>query len=155
MHIAVGDLLREEVAKGTAAGTRAKSFMDSGNLVPDEVVVEMVVSRLQQDDVKSAGWLLDGYPRSGSQAEAIEREGIRPDVFLLINVPDSVIVDRVVGRRLDPETGAIYHLSFKPPPAEVVDRLVQVRAPGARALSLSPRSLRAPRLLRAQGQQRD
>ena len=63
VHIAVGDLLREEVKNGTAAGTRAKSFMDAGNLVPDEVVVEMVVNRLNEDDVKGSGWLLDGYPR--------------------------------------------------------------------------------------------
>ena len=86
MHISVGDLLRDEVKNGTAAGKKAKSFMDSGPLVPDEVVVEMVKTRLAQPDVQRAGWLLDGYPRSASQAEAIEKEGIRPDVFLLINV---------------------------------------------------------------------
>lgn len=79
-----------------------------------------------QDDVKKAGWLLDGYPRSASQAEAIVKENINPDIFLLINVPDEVIVDRVVGRRSDPDTGAIYHLKYNPPPADVVDRLVQV-----------------------------
>lgn len=75
--------------------------------------------------VKKSGWLLDGYPRSGEQAEAIEAEGIRPDVFLLINVPDEMLVERVVGRRSDPETGEIYHLKFKPPPEDVVPRLVQ------------------------------
>lgn len=63
VHISVGDLLREEVKQGTPAGLKAKSFMESGNLVPDSVVVEMVKTRLDQDDVKSAGWLLDGYPR--------------------------------------------------------------------------------------------
>lgn len=125
VHVSVGDLLREQVADGTAAGKKAKSFMEAGNLVPDEVVVEMVVSRLSQDDVQKSGWLLDGYPRSASQAEAIVKAKISPDVFLLINVPDEVIVDRVVGRRLDPETGDIYHLTYKPPPKEIVDRLVQ------------------------------
>ncbi|KAF8065545.1 adenylate kinase 2 [Scenedesmus sp. PABB004] len=110
---------------GTPAGKKAKDFMDRGVLVPDEVVVEMVKSRLSTPDVASAGWLLDGYPRSASQAEAIEREGIRPDIFLLIDVPSELLVERVVGRRMDPETGAIYHLKYKPPPKEVEHRLVQ------------------------------
>jgi len=125
VHISVGDLLRAEVAAGTDAGKRAKGFMDAGALVPNEVVVDMVKNRLAEQDVVERGWLLDGYPRSGEQAEAIEEAGIRPDCFLLINVPDEVLVERVTGRRSDPETGAIYHLKFKPPPAEVVDRLVQ------------------------------
>lgn len=125
VHISVGDLLRDEVKNGTAAGTKAKDFMDKGLLVPDEVVVEMVKSRLAQPDAQRAGWLLDGYPRSASQAEAIEKEGIRPDVFLLINVPDELLIERVVGRRLDPQTGAIYHLKYKPPPPETVERLIQ------------------------------
>eukprot|EP01023_Acetabularia_acetabulum_P017562 TRINITY_DN18798_c1_g1_i1.p2 TRINITY_DN18798_c1_g1~~TRINITY_DN18798_c1_g1_i1.p2 ORF type:complete len:284 (-),score=47.39 TRINITY_DN18798_c1_g1_i1:317-1168(-) len=125
VHISVGDLLRAEVKAGTPAGNKAKSFMDAGQLVPDEVVVEMVVSRMNQDDVKKNGWLLDGYPRSQSQAAAIEKENIRPDVFLVIDVPDELLIERVVGRRLDPETGDIYHMTFKPPPAEIVERLTQ------------------------------
>lgn len=99
--------------------------MDRGDLVPNEVVVDMVKNRLAQSDVAQHGWLLDGYPRSLEQAEAIEAVGIRPDIFLLIDVPDELLVDRVVGRRLDPETGEIYHLQFKPPPADIVDRLTQ------------------------------
>jgi adenylate kinase len=125
VHISAGDLLREQVALGTPEGKRAKEFMDAGALVPDEVVVDMVKSRLAQDDAVERGWLLDGYPRSGSQAEAIEREGIRPDIFLLLEVPDELLVERVVGRRMDPQTGAIYHLKYNPPPAEAVSRLVQ------------------------------
>eukprot|EP00879_Flechtneria_rotunda_P026593 GHRR01028366.1.p1 GENE.GHRR01028366.1~~GHRR01028366.1.p1 ORF type:complete len:119 (+),score=27.24 GHRR01028366.1:738-1094(+) len=70
----------------TTTGKKAQDFMDRGALVPDEVVVEMVKSRLAGRDVQQKGWLLDGYPRSPSQAEAIEKEGIRPDVFLLIDV---------------------------------------------------------------------
>lgn len=125
IHISVGDLLRAEVAAGTPAGLKAKSFMDNGDLVPNEVVVEMVKNKLSEQKVLEKGWLLDGYPRSGEQAEAIEAEGIRPDVFLLINVPDEMLVERVVGRRSDPVTGEIYHLKFKPPPEEAVGRLVQ------------------------------
>lgn len=86
VHISAGDLLRAEVAAGTPAGLKAKQYMDEGNLVPNDVVVEMVVSRMQQPDVQAQGWLLDGYPRSAEQAEAIEAAGIHPDVFILINV---------------------------------------------------------------------
>lgn len=125
VHISVGDLLRAEVAAGSAAGKKAKAFMDAGDLVPNEVVVEMVKNRLAENDVQEHGWLLDGYPRSLEQAEAIEKENIRPDVFLLVDVPDESLVERVTGRRMDPVTGEIYHLKFKPPPAEVVDRLEQ------------------------------
>ena len=125
VHISVGDLLRAEVAAGTEAGKKAKGFMDAGQLVPNEVVVDMVKNRLAEKDVVEHGWLLDGYPRSGEQAEAIEEAGIRPDCFLLVNVPDEVLVERVCGRRSDPVTNEIYHLKFKPPPAEIMDRLVQ------------------------------
>lgn len=86
VHISAGDLLRAEVAAGTDAGKEAASFMDSGNLVPNSVVVNMVVNRLAQPDVQEHGWLLDGYPRSGDQAEAIVQEGIKPDLFVLISV---------------------------------------------------------------------
>lgn len=86
VHVSAGDLLRAEVKAGTPAGKRAQEFMDNGNLVPNDVVVEMVVNRLQQEDAQKQGWLLDGYPRSEEQVEAIEAAGIRPDVFILINV---------------------------------------------------------------------
>ena len=86
VHISAGDLLRAEVAAGTTAGKEAASYMDSGNLVPNNVVVEMVVNRLEQSDVQEHGWLLDGYPRSGDQAEAIVQKGIKPDLFILISV---------------------------------------------------------------------
>lgn len=125
IHISVGDILREEVKNGTAAGTKAKDYMDKGMLVPDEVVVEMVKSRLTMKDCEQKGWLLDGYPRSASQATAIEKEGIRPDVFLLIDVPESALIERVVGRRLDPVSGEIFHMKFKPPPKEIESRLIQ------------------------------
>jgi adenylate kinase len=125
VHISVGDLLRAEVAAGTPAGMKAKQYMDNGDLVPNEVVVEMVKNKLAEPEVAKNGWLLDGYPRSAEQAEAIEAENIRPDVFLLINVPDESLVERVVGRRTDPETGEIYHLKFKPPPEDIIGRLEQ------------------------------
>ena len=125
VHISAGDLLRAEVSAGTPAGARAKEFMDAGKLVPNEVVVDMVTARLAAPDAKERGWLLDGYPRSAEQADAIEAAGVRPDLFLLLNVPDDTLVARVTGRRTDPETGEIYHLTFKPPPPAIVSRLVQ------------------------------
>ena len=126
VHISAGDLLRAEIAAGTPAGAQAKKHMDAGQLVPNEVVVEMVKSRLGQRDAEENGWLLDGYPRSAEQAEAIAAAGIEPDLFLLVDVPDDDLVERVTGRRLDPVTGEIYHLKFRAPPAgEVTARLMQ------------------------------
>lgn len=86
VHISAGDLLRAEVASGTPAGKRASEFMTAGKLVPNEVVVEMVVKALASVEAQEHGWLLDGYPRSEEQAEAIQAAGIRPDIFLLLNV---------------------------------------------------------------------
>ena len=82
----MGDLLREEIAAGTDAGARAKGYMDRGELVPNEIVVDMVQHSISSDKAQSKGWLLDGYPRSLDQAMAIEEKNIRPDVFLLLNV---------------------------------------------------------------------
>lgn len=123
-HISTGDMLRAAVKAGTEAGKAAKGFMDAGALVPDEVIIAMVKDRLNEDDCKKNGWLLDGFPRTGAQADALEEIGVKPDKVILLNVPDDVLVERVVGRRSDPETGKIYHLTFFPPPAEIVDRLV-------------------------------
>ena len=86
VHISAGDLLRAEIEEGTEDGKRAKGYMDKGQLVPNEVVVQLVKNRLAKPDAQKAGWLLDGYPRSAEQAEAIKEAGINPDVFILINV---------------------------------------------------------------------
>ncbi|CAI7809993.1 unnamed protein product [Closterium sp. NIES-54] len=125
-HISAGDLLRAEVAAGTEGGRQAKAHMDAGRLVPDDVVVTIVKNRLAQEDAQSRGWLLDGYPRSLSQAQALLALDISPDVFILLNVPHEILVERVVGRRLDPATNRIYHLSFSPPETdEIAARLTQ------------------------------
>ncbi|CAA6667793.1 unnamed protein product [Spirodela intermedia] len=117
VHIAAGDLLRAEVAAGTENGKQAKYYMEKGMLVPDEIVVNMVKERLLQPDVEENGWLLDGYPRSLSQAAALENLGIHPELFILL---DSC------GRRLDPVTGKIYHLKYSPPEnEEIAARLTQ------------------------------
>lgn len=126
-HIAAGDLLRAEVASGTENGIRAKEYMEKGSLVPNDIVVMMVKERLAQQDAQENGWLLDGYPRSLSQAAALDSLGIRPDLFILLDVPDEILVERVVGRRLDPVTGKIYHLKYSPPETEEIARRLTQR----------------------------
>ena len=85
-----------------------------------------VQDRLNQDDCKTNGWLLDGFPRTPAQAEALASAGVKADCFLFLNVPDEILVERVVGRRTDPETGKIYHMTFSPPEdEEVLARLEQ------------------------------
>jgi len=126
VHISAGDLLRAEIAAGSENGKQAKEFMEKGQLVPDEIVVNMVKERLLQPDAQENGWLLDGYPRSYSQAMALETLGIRPDIFILLDVPEELLVERVVGRRSDPVTGKIYHLKYSPPEnEEIASRLTQ------------------------------
>lgn len=122
-HISTGDLLRAEVAAGTENGKLAQEYMQRGELVPNDVVVAMVEKKLTS---ATNGWLLDGYPRSLSQAEALENMNIRPHLFILLEVPDEILVGRVVGRRLDPVTGKIYHLMYSPPETpEIAARLIQ------------------------------
>ncbi|MQM05920.1 hypothetical protein Taro_038737 [Colocasia esculenta] len=125
VHISTGDLLRAEVSSATEIGKKAKEYMDSGRLVPDEIVTDMVISRLSREDVKEKGWLLDGYPRSRPQAESLERLKIRPDIYVVLEVPDEILIDRCVGRRMDPVTGKIYHVkNFLPETEEIKARLI-------------------------------
>jgi len=126
VHLSTGDMLREAVAQKTEVGMKAKGYMESGKLVPDEVIIGIVKERLNQEDCQSKGWLLDGFPRTKAQAEALADAGITADKFLLLEVPDEVLIERVVGRRLDPETGDIYHVVYAPPPStEIEARLTQ------------------------------
>lgn len=126
VHLSTGDMLRAAVADQTEVGKLAKEFMDSGKLVPDEVIIGVVKDRLAQEDCQKYGWLLDGFPRTPAQANALAEAGVTADCFLFLNVPDEILVERVVGRRTDPETGKIYHMTFSPPSDEAVKaRLVQ------------------------------
>jgi len=125
-HISTGDMFRAAVKAGTPLGKQAKACMDKGELVPDEVTIGLVKERIAQEDAKE-GFMLDGFPRTLPQAEALDaalaEAGVTLDAVVLLEVPDDLIVERIVGRRSDPVTGAIYHLTFNPPPAEIVDRL--------------------------------
>jgi len=129
VHLSTGDMLRAAVQAGTELGRKADAFMKAGDLVPDDLVVDLVVDRMSQPDCE-AGFLLDGFPRTRPQAEALDaalaRAGITLDRVVVIKVPDELIVERITGRRMDPVTGTIYHVSFSPPPAgEIADRVTQ------------------------------
>ena len=124
-HLSTGDMLREAVRRGSEIGDIAKSYMDSGQLVPDEIMIQIVTERISQPDCRQRGYLLDGFPRTPAQAEALSKMGISADIFVFLNVPDSELIARVVGRRLDPVTGKIYHMKYFPPPEDVRERLTQ------------------------------
>eukprot|EP00525_Craspedostauros_australis_P007270 CAMPEP_0198122954 /NCGR_PEP_ID=MMETSP1442-20131203/36290_1 /TAXON_ID= /ORGANISM="Craspedostauros australis, Strain CCMP3328" /LENGTH=446 /DNA_ID=CAMNT_0043782071 /DNA_START=125 /DNA_END=1465 /DNA_ORIENTATION=- len=124
VHLSTGDMLREAVKQQSEEGMKAKSFMGAGELVPDEVVAGIISERLQDEDCQSRGYILDGFPRTRQQARFLKDSGISPDVTVLLDVPEDQLIQRVVGRRLDPETGKIYHLQYLPPPQEVKSRLL-------------------------------
>jgi adenylate kinase len=126
VHLSTGDMLRAAVTGKTELGLMAKNFMDAGQLVPDSLIIDVICDRLKEKDCVEKGWLLDGFPRTKAQAEALSAAGMVPDCFLLLDVEESILVDRVTGRRTDPDTGVIYHMTTKPPPTtEIRDRLVQ------------------------------
>lgn len=117
-HISTGDIFRKNISEKTPLGVKAKEYMDKGLLVPDELTIDIVNDRLTKDDCKK-GFLLDGFPRTVNQAEALEdflggrNESI--DTALLIEVPSEYILDRMTGRRVCPSCGASYHVKFNPP----------------------------------------
>ena len=127
-HISTGDMLRAAVSEGTELGKQADGYMKAGGLVPDELVIAMVIEWIGKPDC-AKGFMLDGFPRTRPQAEALDVElqkaGVALDVVLQIEVPDDLIVERITGRRLDPDTGDIYHTKFKPPPADIAGRVTQ------------------------------
>jgi adenylate kinase len=127
-NISVGDLFRNAIKKQTELGKRIKSYVSSGDLVPDEIVIELVKNRLEEADCKN-GFLLDGYPRTVPQAEAMMKFK-KVDVALNFVAPDEVIMDRIGGRRTCSKCGAIYHIKNVPPTIEGIcdkctGRLVQ------------------------------
>lgn len=122
-QISTGDMLRSALSEGTKLGLEAKSFMESGKLVPDQIIIGLIKERLRKNDALH-GVLFDGFPRTIPQAEALE-EITEVSAVISIGVPDEEIVSRIVGRRMDPETGEIYHITFKPAPEDIQHRLVQ------------------------------
>jgi len=124
VHLSTGDLLREEVKKETELGKQAKVFMDKGELVPNHLLIGVVQQRLKTIEDSGKGWLLDGFPRTEDQSVALTERGVRVNGFILLDVPDEVVVDRMEGRRWDPVANQSYHLKYLPPPPEVVNRLI-------------------------------
>ncbi|MBX9705173.1 MAG: adenylate kinase, partial [Gammaproteobacteria bacterium] len=119
-QISTGDMLRAAVKAGTPLGLEAKSFMDSGGLVPDAVIIGMVNERIKEADCAN-GFLFDGFPRTIPQAEAMKNAGVAIDYVVEIDVPDSAIMERMTGRRSHPASGRTYHVKFNPPKVEGKD----------------------------------
>lgn len=122
-HISTGDILRANIKGGTELGMKAKSYMDQGQLVPDDVTIGMLLYRISEADC-AGGYVLDGFPRTIPQAEsltaALEKRGEKMDYAVDVDVPDESIVTRMGGRRACLKCGATYHIMFNPPKAEGV-----------------------------------
>lgn len=122
-QISTGDMLRAALSEGSELGKEAKSYMEAGELVPDDIIIGLISERMKLDDAKK-GVLFDGFPRTIAQAEELAKI-TNVNAVISIEVPDDSIVKRIVGRRMDPETGEIYHVDFKPAPESIINRLVQ------------------------------
>jgi adenylate kinase len=120
-HISTGDIFRSNIKNGTELGKKAKTYMDQGQLVPDELTCDLVVDRIAKDDAKN-GYVLDGFPRTIPQAEALksalEKRGEKIDFAIDVDVPDENIVTRMSGRRACVSCGATYHIVYNPPKKE-------------------------------------
>lgn len=120
-HISTGDMFRAAIKEGTELGLEAKSYMDAGNLVPDEVTIGIVRERLSKEDCKK-GFLLDGFPRTVAQAEALESMlsvlNRKIDYVIYVDVPKDELFERLTGRWVSPTSGASYHVKFNPPKVE-------------------------------------
>ncbi len=110
-HISTGDMLRDAIARGTELGKKASEYMSAGALVPDELVNGIVADRLSKED----GYLLDGYPRTLAQADALEAAGEKIDAVILLDVDDDVLIERITGRLSCPSCGNVYHKTYMPP----------------------------------------
>lgn len=115
--ISTGNILREALKNGTEMGLKAKTYMESGALVPDEILIGIIKDRLAEDDCKN-GFILDGFPRTIPQAEALDAMGVELDAVLDIEVPDEEIVSRMSGRRVCEACGSSYHVLYKKPKVE-------------------------------------
>jgi adenylate kinase len=119
-QISTGDMLRAAVKAGTPLGVEAKKVMDAGGLVSDDIIIGLVKERITQPDCAN-GFLFDGFPRTIPQADAMKAAGVKLDLVLEIDVPDSAIIERMSGRRAHVASGRTYHVKFNPPKVEGLD----------------------------------
>ena len=119
-QISTGDMLRAAVSAGTALGRRVQRVMESGALVSDDIIIELVRERIRRDDCAN-GFLFDGFPRTIPQAQALQAADVAIDAVIEIQVPDDDVVKRMSGRRVHPGSGRVYHLLYNPPQAEGID----------------------------------
>ena len=123
-QVSTGDMLRENVKNNTNLGIEAKKFMDSGELVPDSVILNMMKDRIVNNDCKN-GFILDGFPRTTTQAQSLTKllyqMDMKIDYVLVLEVDDDIIVDRMGGRRVHPGSGRVYHIKYNPPKEEGLD----------------------------------
>ena len=116
-QISTGDMLRAAIAEGSQLGLQAKSVMDAGELVSDDIILGLVAERLKQPDCAN-GVLFDGFPRTLPQAEGLEDIEVPIDAVVALEVPDDIVVERIAGRRVHPGSGRVYHITFNPPQVE-------------------------------------
>ncbi len=121
-QISTGDMLRAAIKEGTALGLAAKQVMDAGQLVSDDLIIGLVKERISKEDC-AKGFLLDGFPRTIPQADAMKANGVVVDHVIEFDVPDDVIVERMSGRRVHPASGRVYHVSYNPPKVDGKDDL--------------------------------
>ena len=134
LHISTGDLLREEMQKGTPLGKKAKGFVEKGELVPDDLVTELVAERLSSPEYDKKGYILDGFPRTKAQAQRLDKilkqSGKPLDYVVYMEASVPIIIQRITGRRVAPKSGAVYHVVNRPPKVSGIcdisgERLIQ------------------------------
>ena len=119
-QISTGDMLRQSVTDNSSLGLQIKSLMDAGSLIPDNTIIELVKKRISQPDCVK-GFLLDGFPRTVKQAQALTESGVKIDKVIELDAPDEEIIKRISGRRVHPGSGRVYHETYHPPVREGVD----------------------------------
>ena len=127
-QVGLGNLLRSRARVGGGGDDAVADAMRSGRLLPDDLALSVVAERVSRRDAVACGWLLDGFPRTAAQAEEMDRLFLLPDKCVILDVPKDVLVERVTGRRTDPETGKIYHLKFNPPKVDPDDESEEAAA---------------------------
>lgn len=122
-HISSGNLLRDELTRGTKLAAEIKGYMDKGQLVPDSIIIDLIINHVK--GLESPNWMLDGFPRTASQAKALKAaKELYLTHIIELQVDQEAVVKRLGGRRFDPTTGNTYHVDFDPPPADIADRVI-------------------------------